>query len=269
MRKIGINMHSMTGLSDEEYIKKIKDLGFDCVFSSCYKDEASHVALAELLSKYGIEYETVHAPYKNINNMWLEGEGGEAMFGELIACVNNCSAANVPYAIVHLSSGLTPPPITDLGRARFTKVVEHAQKKNVIIAFENQRRFANFSWALETFGAEDSVGFCWDCGHESCFTHGKEFMPVFGDRIVCTHIHDNSGLFNEDMHLIPFDGQINFNRFAEHIRNSGYQGSLMLEVIANENKKHGYDYYSSYTHDEYLAKAANAVKMLRAMVDGE
>ena len=69
MRKIGINMHSMTGLSDEEYIKKIKNLGFDCVFSSCYKDEASHVALAELLSKYGIEYETVHAPYKNINNM--------------------------------------------------------------------------------------------------------------------------------------------------------------------------------------------------------
>ena len=268
MRKIGINMHSMGGLTNEEYIKKIKALGFDSTFSSCYKEEKTHAELAELLAKYGIEYETVHAPYGHINDIWLDCEGGEAMYNELIACVNNCAAANVPYAVTHLSSGFTPPPITDLGRARFAKIVEHAQKKNVIIAFENQRKLANFCWAMETFSAEDSVGFCWDCGHESCASPGKEFMPLFGERIVCTHIHDNNGTYNHDMHLIPFDGSINYNRFAEHIKKSGYQGSLMLEVIASENKCYGYNFYTGMSHDEYLEKAANAVKKLRDRVDG-
>ena len=262
-------MHAMAGLTDEEYISKIKELGFEATFSSCYDSIEAHVALADLLYKYGIDYETVHAPYKNINDIWLEGDAGEEMLSRLTSCVDKCSAAGVPIAVTHLSSGLTPPPITDIGRARFTRLVEHAQKKNVIIAFENQRRFANFSWALETFSPEDSVGFCWDCGHEACATRGKEFMPIFGERIVCTHIHDNSGIFNEDMHLIPFDGNINFNRFAEHIRNSGYKGSLMLEVIANENKAYGYDFYSAMTHDEYLEKAACAIKNLRDMVEGD
>ena len=262
MRQIGINMQAIRGLNDEEYVKQVKDLGFDAIFTGTSQDPQRHEVFANLFAKYGLVYETLHAPFGHINDIWLDCEGGEKMYEELITCIDHCVISGAKIAVTHLSSGLTPPPVTDLGRARFTKVVEYAQKKGVIIAFENQRFLSNIAWAFETFKPEDSVAFCWDCGHESCFTPGREYMPLYGDRLVCTHIHDNSGVFNADNHLIPFEGQINYNRFAEHIRKAGYTGSLMLEVGCDPKQ------YAGVTPEDFLARAAKAVKKLREMVDG-
>ena len=164
--------------------------------------------------------------------------------------------------VVHLSSGLKAPAISEIGQARFRRLVDYAIQKDVKIAFENQRKLANLAWALETFEDTDMVGFCWDCGHESCFTPGREYMPLFGNKLICTHIHDNEGVYNKDSHLIPFDGNINFERFAEHIRNARYQGPLTLEVIPKNS--------NSYDHmmpDEFLEKAATSIKRLVNMVD--
>ena len=81
--------------------------------------------------------------------------------------------------------------------------------------------------------------------------------------MICTHIHDNCGLKDADDHLLPFDGVVDFNRFAEHIQNSGYKGSLMLEVF---NIVHRYD---DLTAEQFLEKAAGVVKKLVKMTDGE
>ena len=185
------------------------------------------------------------------------------MLSELMNCVDHCVIANAPIAVIHMSSGNTPPPITDIGRARYEKLVEYAMKKNVKVAFENLRKSANFAWAMETFEHNPMVGFCWDCGHEACYQNGREFMPWYGERLICTHIHDNCGLQDADDHLLPFDGTVDFNRFAEHIRNSGYKGSLMLEVF---NIVHRYD---DLTAEQFLEKAAGVVNKLVKMTDGE
>ncbi len=259
MRKLGINLHAMPGLSDEAYVKTMAGLGFSATFTG----PRNYVENAELFAANGIAYESVHAPFKGINAIWLAGEDGDAMYKELADCVDGCAAASVPIMVVHLSSGQTPPSITDIGRARFANLVEYAAKKNVLIAFENQRMLGNLAWALETFGP-DVAGFCWDCGHESCFTPGREYMPLFGDRLEFLHIHDNYGVFNEDKHLLPFDGGIDFHRFAEHIRRSGFTGTLMLEAIAKNSNA-----YDLLTPEEYLAKAAIAAKRLATLVNGE
>jgi sugar phosphate isomerase/epimerase len=146
----------------------------------------------------------------------------------------------------------------------FEKLVEYAAQKGVTIAFENQRKLGNIAWAFDNFENCDNVGFCWDCGHEACFTLEREYMPIFGKKLVCTHIHDNTAVFNADLHLLPFDGKIDYDRFAEHIRKSGYQGPLTLEVIAGNSK-----YYEGVDIDTYLNKAAEVIKKLRTMVDGE
>ncbi len=264
MRKIGINLDNLKGLSTEEYVQKVSALGFNATFTGVCGTEAEQCKLAELFAKHSLAYETLHAPFGHINDMWLDCEGGDAMLSELTYSVDNCHAAGVPVLIVHLSSGIKPPSITDIGRARFARLMEHAEKKNVIIAYENQRMLGNIAWAFEEFASSPSLGFCWDCGHENCCTKGREYMPLFGKKLVATHIHDNSGEFNADSHLIPFDGNINFDRFAEHIRNSGFTGTLMLEVIDGNSKN-----YLDISADEYLQRAANAAKKLRTIVDGE
>jgi hypothetical protein len=136
-------------------------------------------------------------------------------------------------------------------------VVDHAVQRGIKVAFENQRMLANLAWAMEAFPDQ---GFCWDCGHESCFTPGREYMPLFGKRLICTHIHDNSGEFNADNHQLPFDGAMDFDRFARHIKASGYTGSLMLEVMAHDA------FYPNVTPEEYLSRAADAAKRLLSLL---
>ena len=130
-----------------------------------------------------------------------------------------------------------------------------------MIAFENQRKLANIAWAFEAFTTE-TVKFCWDCGHEFCFTPGRHYMPLFGDRLICTHIHDNTAVFNDDSHFLPFDGACDFVYVADTLRNSDYTGSLMLEV-GNPSR------YGELSPQEFLKKAWDAAVRLRTMVDGE
>ena len=261
MRKIGINLHAVEGLTDEQYIKTAADLGFLATFSGVY-DKQRQYDVAELCAKYGVAYETLHAPFgKGSNNMWLEGAAGDTFLGELMRAVCHCAIAGVPVLVSHLSSGENAPPVTDIGRARYTRLVEYAASKNVKIAFENQRKLANLAWTMETF--DDSVvGFCWDCGHETCFTPGREYMPLFGDRLICTHIHDNFCIYDQDSHLLPFDGNKDFEKVAAHLNRSPFRGTLMLEVITENS-----NVYDGMTPEAYLTRSAEAAKKLADMVN--
>lgn len=261
MRKIGINMHAKKGLSSADFAKVAHELGFSTVFSL---PKAPEVMLENVnaLAAVGMSYETLHAPFKGINAIWHEGDEGEDMLQKLKDSVDMCVTVDAPITVVHLSSGNTPPPPTDVGRGRFIRLVDYAIGKGVKIAFENQRKLHNISWAFEEFQDTDTVGFCWDCGHESCFTPGRRYMPLFGNRLICTHIHDNSGVYNADEHLLPFDGQIDFGYVAQTIKESGYTGSLMLEIKGNS------DFYADLSVAAFLEKAAAAAKRLRTMIDG-
>lgn len=261
MRKLGINIQQLKDMPIERYVQIVSELGFQVTFTGM-REEKQQEEFANLFAKYGLEYETIHAPFGHINDIWYESEAGTKMLAELLTCVDRCVLANVPAMVVHLSSGINPPATTDIGRMRFEQLVEYAKRKNVKIAFENNRTITNLAWALETFSEADGVGFCWDCGHESCYTPGIEFMPLFANRLLCTHIHDNQGVYDQDLHMIPFDGVINYERFAEHIRKSEYKGSLTLELCVPFS-----NYYDNTPPEAYLEKAAIAAKRLASMVD--
>ena len=78
-------------------------------------------------------------------------------------------------------------------------------------------------------------------------------MPLFGNKLVCTHIHDNFAKKDGDLHLIPFDGSIDFKKYAEHIKRSGYTGVLLLETTI-----HSGDYSESLTPRQFLERAFRA-----------
>ncbi len=263
MRELGINMHAITGLTDEAYIDTVAANGLSKVFAGPWEHERL-ANLADYAAKRGASFEMLHAPFGHINDMWFAGEDGDAMLKELTDCVDGCVAAGAGIAAVHLSSGENAPPITDIGRGRFEALVAYANKRGIKIAFENQRKLANLAWAFETFTPADGVGFCWDCGHEACFTPGRAYMPLFGDRLICTHLHDNRGVYNQDLHLLPFDGTVSFTRVTDQLRQYHYQGNLTLEAIVKNS-----DQYNDITPQAYLEKAAAAVKRLAWMLDGE
>lgn len=257
--RIGINAGAFKSQPLAESVPLIAANGFDAVFTG-YKTQAYALELANLFSSAGLAYESIHAPFKGINAIWLDGEEGDAMLDTLIDCVEGCAGAGVPIAVIHLSSGENPPPITDIGRARFDALIEAAGKHNVILAFENQRKIANLAYIFDYYPDAPQVRFCWDCGHESCFTPGRRYMPLFGQKLVCTHIHDNFGHPTErtpDIHVLPFDGNMDYTLVAADIARSPYRGTLMLEVNSAKT-----DRYADFTAEAWYARAASAVRRL-------
>ena len=259
MKKLGINLEAFGNYDYEEQIKIMQDLGFRATFSDMSHNQSPE-NIAELCSRYSLEYQFIHAIFKGINNMWLDNIDGDEMLKNLLSNIDSASRANVPIAVVHLSSSYTPPPISKIGKDRFKALVEHASNKNVKIAFENLRVPEYLEWAMDTFKDNDCVGFCWDIGHENCFTKGIEYMSLYGDRLLCTHIHDNYREAGFDLHLIPFDGKIDFNKVAFHLKNSNYEGPLMLEVFAQN------EIYNKLSGLEFQKKAYNAIKEIQKLI---
>ncbi len=261
MRKIGINLEAIPDVAHDTYIRAAKEAGFGAIFTRTY-DAYTTERIARLLADAGISYDAIHAPFRGmINDMWRDDEAGATALRTLCDAVDRCAQVGVPIAVIHLATG-NAPSITEAGQRNYAALVEYAAKKNVTLAFENQRWLANLSWAFEYLEG-DHVRFCWDCGHEGCFTPGRQYMPLFADKLACLHIHDNNGELNEDMHLVPFDGKLNFERIARQIRESGYGGTLMLELKGRKTS-----YYDHLSLEEFLSRAAKAARRLRNMIDG-
>lgn len=260
MRKLGINLGSRSNMELSEYLCTVKALGFDNTFSTTKPIEIMY-DFANAVAKAGMTYETVHAPFKNINDIWHDGEAGEIALALIASGIDAAKEVGAPVSVIHLSSGTSNLPPTDIGRARFTRLIEYAVSKDITLAFENTRKLANIAWIFEEFADLENVKFCFDCGHESCFTPGREYLPIFGSKLICTHLHDNDGAADE--HRLPFDRSIDFERVTRQIRESKYTGSLMLEVSGTD------PFYDNYTDIEFLERAASVAKRLRQMVDGE
>lgn len=218
----------------------------------------------EKFSKNGIICEALHAPFDKINDMWgADKPRGEAMLKKLFSSADKCAKYAIPTMVVHLSSGKPMPTITEDGAVRFSRLMDYARERNVKIAYENQRFLENLEFAMARF---PDAGFCWDCGHEYGFSHGIRFMPLFGKRLAALHIHDNLCGIDTDNHLIPFDGKIDFNVIAREIAESGYCGTLMLE-ITKDAVCEGRTVYADMPLDKYYKKAAEAARRLAAMAD--
>jgi len=258
MKKIGVNLGCYgDGLPIEEQIALMCENGFETTFMG---SENPHIdTYVSLLKAAGIICENCHAPFNKINDIWFAGEAGEEMLARLINGVRACAKNEIPTLVVHLSSGINAPRINDIGNARLDRLMEEAKRCGVTIAYENQRKLANLSMAMEQY---PEAGFCWDVGHEACFTNGREYTPLFGDRIVALHLQDNHSEFNRDEHLLPYDGSINMELAARRIAESGYAGSIMLEVIRRNS--HAYD---DLTPAEYYRRAAEAARRFADAVE--
>ena len=116
------------------------------------------------------------------------------------------------------------------------------------------------------FDRYDHPVFCWDTGHENCYTDGIKHMELFGDRLGALHIHDNRCVWDSDDHILPYDGAIDFDKVARYIAKSGYEGTVMLEVCRNPVID-GKNVYEALTDEEYVERATSAVKKIADRIE--
>lgn len=261
-RKLGIICECVKEVELLVMLEKIKKTGFDSFFTGRIDIETVR-ALKKKGDELGLSFEFIHAPFKNINSMWLEGDDYLEIYNGITQTIDSASECDVPIIIAHTSSGWNAPEVNDLGLSRYDSLVEYAESKGVIIAFENLRKVGNLSYFVDRYEGRDSVKFCYDNGHEHCYTKTVCWPDIFTYNICATHIHDNMGRGREkigdpDTHLLPFDGNCDYEKMMRKLDEYEFEGPLMLEVF-------NHSIYKSMTADEFLSTCYERIKRISEM----
>ena len=200
----------------------------------------------EILDAAGITVEQTHAPFNRYRTH------DEKMFPEY--CMRLFKASKIvgaKYVVVHADEYRTVDrydarEIEDFTYDYLAPYVEYAEKNRLIVAVENVFEDNNYRWPeidgksrftsrieelegiIERFGTP-TVACCWDFGHAKCaFGDGMvDAMKRVGRHIVCTHVHDN--YYKKDLHLMPFEGEIDWEKNMACLRGAGYSGKLSFE----------------------------------------
>lgn len=211
------------------------------------------------LKKANITVDFLHAPFKKQNTIWAEGEEGDAMLSRLLKSVDICVAHGITVEVAHVSGGRPMPAISPVGLSRFDRFMDYARRNGVTVAFESHRFVENVRFMMERY---PEAGFCLDTSHEDAFTPGFRYMPLWGHRLVATHLSDNEYVCDVDMHMLPFDGHIDFTKTAREIAESGRELTMMLEIKPDNHPR-----YRDLTCAQYYTAAAASVRKFAAMVD--
>jgi len=75
----------------------------------------------------------------------------------------------------------------------------------------------------------DFMGFCLDTGHANIHCKEKcyEYAEHYGDRLFMIHVHDNHG--ENDEHILPYEGNYDWEGFAGALARSAYQLPIVME----------------------------------------
>ena len=266
-RKFGINCDCIRNGKTPlvEVISICKEAGFNCLFSN-QKDRKTMVEIKNKADSLGMPFEFIHAPFRGSNNMWLEGDEYLTLFNGIKESIDTAEENGIEGIVCHVSSGWHTPPLCDLGYKRFDELVEYAEKKKIKIAFENVRKLGDHASIMHRYVGNAYVGFCYDSGHENCYTETVPFIDLYHDRLWYTHLNDNVGRDHNDLeadgdfHYLPFDGTCDFHKMIDQMDKYNYKGSLTLEVF-NDTKPE----YKLLTAKEYIKLCYDRVSKINEL----
>ena len=273
-QKLCLGIGPQPGLSMQELMEMIQKAGFDGIFTMWRPGEEC-LKWAKQMEEMGLIYQSIHAPWGRSADMWHgSAEKAQAGADELIDCLRTCAEAEVPILVAHAFVGFKDHNPTQSGIDCFGQVVTEAEKLGVKVAFENTEGEEYLAALLNAFRDNDSVGFCWDSGHELCYNHSQDLLALYGDQLICTHLNDNLGIrdfggeitFIDDLHLLPFDGIADWKDIVARLDKCGFRDVLTFELnTVSKPGRHDNDQYRRMPVQEYLAAAYNRACRVAAL----
>jgi len=264
-QKIGISIGNNYSIPTPEVIKIIKSVGFDAI-SPMWKSEEILSDVVSLAHKIGLEIQSLHAPFTKAAALWSHDEKvSGAAKNEIIECIESCQRLAIPVIVVHTWIGFEYEFCADsLIFTSFDEIVNKATECGVKVAFENTEGEEYLFALMEHFSGNDTVGFCWDTGHEMCYNYSKDLLAKFGDRLIMTHLNDNLGIsrhdgyifWTDDLHLLPYDGIADWEDNIARLRRARKQEILNFELnITSKPGRHDNDCYAQMPLEQYFTEA--------------
>lgn len=260
MKKIAVVIHNNNeNVTVIETIDAIKKAGFKDVFVQWYNKEWEYSQEEQLkyARKQGLNIIFAHLGYKNINDLWKECDEGNKLVENYKKDIKICKQNNIPMVVMHLTSKKVAPNYNEIGLERIREIVNYAKELDIKVAFENTKIKGYLEYVIQNLD-NDNVGICYDAGH--CHVHFNDEFPyeMFKNKIFAVHLHDNDK--SDDLHLLPFDGTIDWEKVIKKLRDCNYEGPITLEPC------YRYDYLN-LTLDEFYKKAYEVGKKISNMFD--
>ena len=266
-QKLGVSLAIEYQKPMPEIIKLVKQIGFDAISPEWSNIDALNL-IAEEAKKQGLIIQSLHAPYHGAAQLWSEDDTvNSSALDKIFQSLDGCKRHSIPVLVMHTWIGFSDiPSPTKKGLETYGKIVAKAKKYGVKIAFENTEGFDHFEALMKYFNGEETVGFCWDSGHEMCYNYSKDILGAFGDRLLVTHLNDNLGIsrfdgtiyWTDDLHLLPYDGIGDWDDIVRRLKRARRVPVLNLELsIRSKPNRHDNDAYANMTPEMYYAEAYN------------
>ena len=258
-KALNLTMLKGRGISQLQAIPMIAEAGF----SGCFyvaEEGVSPSQIAAAVREAGMTLDFIHAPVTGVDALWKDAP--EQRLQTLISWVHICAENQVPVMVSHVWTKYTPLEPGTLGIHRFKILLDEAQKCGIKIAFENAEVGKFLTCIRENLWDHPAAFYCYDSGHELCYSDGADQLAEFGDRLLCTHLNDNMGRTGpeytsaDDCHMMPFDGKADWNGIASRLQKRDFRGPLTFELkMQNKPGRHTHDIYEPLTPTELLALA--------------
>ena len=235
----------------EYSLKCAKNAGFKYISmgfgsSKCFHNsdwEKEIIRVDKLLKENSLECIQTHLPYYDlrISSEILD----EAMDTAMLRCIEAGRMLGAEWNAYHprtaVNENYSPRKSMELAKTAIVPLTEKANECKSGLALENlpiwptwaQGRFFSADYEdlceLCDYFKSDLVSICWDTGHANLLDNNQEkAIEYTGNRIKCTHIHNNYG--NDDHHALPSQGNIDWNIIMKALKKTGYDGALTLEI---------------------------------------
>lgn len=210
-------------------IDAIQKAGFQYVFIQWYNREWNPTQEEQLayIRRKGLHVIFAHLGYQNINDLWLDTEDGNHLVERYKNDIRICKENRIPMVIMHLTGKSDAPKYNEMGIKRLREIVEYAKSLDIKVAFENTKHKGYLEYVTENI-KDENAGICFDAGHYHVYFDDDLDFTKWKDRIFAVHLHDNDK--SGDLHLIPFDGTIDWQKIIAELKHCNYNGPITLEL---------------------------------------
>ena len=228
----------------EKTIDIFADAGFDGIEFNTdlkeYYDETYDRAYYEQIRAYaegkGLTFTQSHAPFAS---SFSDPEQTRKRFEDIVKGMEHSAWLGAETVVVHPCGHLNCMEegnwdrMMDYNLDFYRRLAPYAKELGLQIAIENinstvTRTAEGLNELMDRLNDPVFV-ICYDVGHAHIAGEGAaDMIRKLGNRIKCTHIHDNDGV--GDNHTLPYYGSIDWEAVTEAFAQVGYAGNLNYEA---------------------------------------
>lgn len=200
-------------------------------------------AYAEEIKQYaadkGMTFVQAHAyggsPFKDQNNY-------DDAVKKTIRGIVVCQILGIPNIVVHPgdSSDMEKDAYIEKNLEFFSEFIPTMEQTGVNVLIENSSKSLRNRYCMDT--GEELKAFielldhpqfkvCWDTGHANLEGGQYEHIVALGDLVAGIHISDNLG--EDDNHMMPYQGTVNYDEVVSALLKIGYNGAFTFECDSN------------------------------------